>query len=372
MPVLAGSVFSIRQVQKHIIVFSSKIDPMTPLSRRDFLKLSGTVIGSLAIMPWQSFKYSYEDTPIARVATTSVSVYEQPSDTSAIVGKWFRDDIVHIYDEIIAETPSYNPVWYRVWGGYIHRARMQKVHVRINQKVEEIPETGLLGEVTVPFSQAYTNNKYYGWRKTYRLYYESVHWIKALEVGPDGTPWYRILDELDETIYFAPASHLRLLPPEEIAPITPDVPFEKKRIFVDLTNQVVIAYEFDSPVFNVSMSSGLAGLSSDSSTSTPVGDFHVNVKLPSKHMGEADLAASIDDYVLPGVPWATFFTDRGHAFHGSYWHDNYGVPMSHGCINMRPQDAKWLFRWVRPAAGYDEIDPLTLDRKGYGTLVQVR
>jgi len=131
------------------------------------------------------------------------------------------------------------------------------------------------------------------------------------------------------------------------------------------------------PVFETKISSGLSGLStSDIDTATPVGDFHIAVKMPSKHMGEANLAADIEDYVLPGVPWCNFFDNqdpiRGYAFHGAYWHDNFGVPMSHGCVNMRPGDAKWLFRWTRPVAAFEDIDPLKLDRKGYGTLVQVR
>jgi lipoprotein-anchoring transpeptidase ErfK/SrfK len=92
-------------------------------------------------------------------------------------------------------------------------------------------------------------------------------------------------------------------------------------------------------------------------------------------MGSGDLAqaADIDAYQLPGVPWTTFihFHGRpfqGHAFHGTYWHDNFGVPMSSGCINMRPDEAKWLFRWCLPAAPADQINPLTLDKKGLGTL----
>jgi hypothetical protein len=71
------------------------------------------------------------------------------------------------------------------------------------------------------------------------------------------------------------------------------------------------------------------------------------------------------------VPWCGFFTDKGHAFHGTYWHENFGITMSHGCINMSNEDAKWLFRWSRPTAGFDEIDKLTLDRKGYGTAVEI-
>lgn len=346
---------------------------MTSISRRDFLKLGALALGSLAFTSFLPEFTGYDDSDLARVCIPSVSVYKEPSDKSRIVGQWFRDEVVRIYETVIAETPAYNPVWYRVWGGYMHRARLQRVKIRYNQPLLVLPENGMLAEVTVPYSQAYIYRKWDGWKTTYRLYYSTVHWIKAIEEGPDGKPWYRILDELDETTYLAPAAHLRPIPPEEFAPITPDLPFEAKRILVNLASQTVTAYEDNRPVFETKISSGLAGVStSDISTATPVGDFRVIVKMPSKHMGEANLAASLNDYVLPGVPWTVFFTERGHAFHGAYWHDNFGVPMSRGCINMRPEDAKWIFRWTRPPAAFEDINPLTLDRKGFGTLVQIR
>lgn len=345
---------------------------MRSISRRDFLKLGTLALGSLAFTTYLPDFIRYDDSELARVAISSISVHKAPSDESAIVGQWFRDDVIRIYETITAETPAYNPIWYRVWGGYMHRARLQRVRLRYNQPLEVIPESGLLAEVTVPYAQAYIYNRWDGWKTTYRLYYESVHWIKAVEPGPDGKPWYRILNELDESTYFAPSEQFRPILPEELSPITPEVPFENKRILVNLSTQTVTAYEYELPVFEAVVSTGLAGLSTDVSTATPVGDFHVNVKLPSKHMGAADLAAGVEDYVLPGVPWATFFTELGHAFHGAYWHDNYGVPMSHGCINMRAEDARWLFRWTRPIAAFEDIHPLSLDRKGYGTLIQVR
>jgi lipoprotein-anchoring transpeptidase ErfK/SrfK len=345
---------------------------MKSISRRDFLKLGAATLGGLAFSPYLPDVAPYENVDLVRVAIPSVSVFKEPSDKSAIVGQWFRDDVVHVYKTVIATEPAYNPVWYRVWGGYMHRARLQKVKIRYNQPVSTVPENGMLVEVTVPYSQAYFYNKWDGWKTTYRLYYNSVHWVKAVEEGPDKQPWYRILDELDETTYLAPATHLRSILAEELAPISPGVAWEKKRIEVTLSTQRLVAYENDVSVFETDISSGLPYLSSsDTPTNTPVGEFNIMVKMPSKHMGEADLAASLDDYVIPGVPWTSFFTERGHAFHGTYWHDNFGVPMSHGCINMRPEEAKWIFRWTLPTSTFDEINPLTLDRKGYGTKVLI-
>jgi hypothetical protein len=345
---------------------------MKSISRRDFLKLGAAALGGLAFSPYLPNLAPYENVDLVRVTIPSVSVFKEPSDKSLIVGQWFRDDVIHVYKTVTAAEPKYNPVWYRVWGGYMHRARLQRVKVRYNQPVNTIPENGMLAEVTVPYSQAYIYNKWDGWKTTYRLYYTSVHWVKAVEEGPDKQPWYRILDELDETTYLAPATHLRSISAEEMAPISPDVAWEKKRIEVTLSTQRLVAYENDAAVFDTNISSGLAYLTtSDTPTNTPVGDFNIMVKMPSKHMGEANLAADIEDYVIPGVPWTSFFTERGHAFHGTYWHDNFGVPMSHGCINMRPEEAKWIFRWSLPLSTLDEINPLSLDRKGYGTRIRI-
>ena len=70
-------------------------------------------------------------------------------------------------------------------------------------------------------------------------------------------------------------------------------------------------------------------------------------------MGDGQLTAEIEAYELPGVPWTTFFAPNGVAFHGTYWHDNFGMTMSRGCVNMRTEEAKWLFRWIMPAVAYD-------------------
>ncbi len=70
------------------------------------------------------------------------------------------------------------------------------------------------------------------------------------------------------------------------------------------------------------------------STDTPRGEFNVQSKMPSKHMGDGNLTADLNAYELPGVPWVCFFEpENGVATHGTYWHTNYGTTMSHGCVN---------------------------------------
>ncbi len=80
---------------------------------------------------------------------------------------------------------------------------------------------------------------------------------------------------------------------------------------------------------------------------SPTGWFHTFHKRPTFHMtGGADEFSVFD---LPGVPWDSYLTDTGVAIHGTYWHNDFGHPHSHGCINMSIQDAKWIYRWTLPA-----------------------
>jgi len=343
------------------------------LSRRDFLKLGGLSLGTLAFSPSLRNFTGFDDSFLVRIATNSVSVYSRPSDKSSIISTWFRDELLHVYDEVTVDEPAHNPVWYRVWGGYVHRSHLQRVKVLLNDTLTSLElDEGLRRpvEVTVPFTEPQRTSKAYGWQKLgFRLYFGSVHLVEAIEPGPTGEMWYRVFDDLAGSYYVDPL-HVRPIPFEELAPISPDVPLEKKRIEVNLTTQTLMAYENDKQVLKTTISSGIPDgprVRGVLSTKTPQGDdFRILEKDPAKHMGNGNLFAEADDYELPGVPWTLFFTDQGHAFHGTYWHENFGVPMSHGSINMRTEEAKWLFRWALPK---HEIGAYT--NRGYGTLVQI-
>ena len=79
---------------------------------------------------------------------------------------------------------------------------------------------------------------------------------------------------------------------------------------------------------------------------TPIGQFITSYKRPTRHMAAGDIASNGFD--LPGVPWVLYITKSGISFHGTYWHNDYGRPRSHGCINLTPQASKWLYRWTMP------------------------
>jgi LysM repeat protein len=105
-----------------------------------------------------------------------------------------------------------------------------------------------------------------------------------------------------------------------------------KSIVVILRQQRVYAYENGNLVRNVLVSTGLPG------TPTVQGDFTIYLKYRAQLM-------TGDDYYLPGVPWVMYFY-QGYSFHGTYWHHNWGHPMSHGCVNMPTPEALWLYTWA--------------------------
>jgi LysM repeat protein len=103
-------------------------------------------------------------------------------------------------------------------------------------------------------------------------------------------------------------------------------------IDVDLSSQSVRAYQGNTVVRSMIVSTGIARYP------TPTGRFTIYAKYPSVTM-------SGTGYYLPGVPHTMYFY-RGYALHGTYWHNNFGRPMSHGCINLTRADAAWLYSWA--------------------------
>lgn len=105
-----------------------------------------------------------------------------------------------------------------------------------------------------------------------------------------------------------------------------------KQIIVNLSDQRIYAYENGVLMRAVTVSTGLPG------TPTVTGDYRVYWKLNSQTM-------SGPGYYLPGVPWVMYFY-QGYAIHGTYWHNNFGQPMSHGCVNLPTPEAQWFFNWA--------------------------
>lgn len=119
-------------------------------------------------------------------------------------------------------------------------------------------------------------------------------------------------------------------------------PEAEKRIYVDLSTQTLSAYQGDSLFMRALVSTGKWGR-------TPTGEFTVWSKFRATRMSGG---SGNDYYDLPNVPYTMFFSgsgvaaSRGFALHGAYWHNNFGHPMSHGCVNLRTVDAQKLFNWI--------------------------
>lgn len=121
-----------------------------------------------------------------------------------------------------------------------------------------------------------------------------------------------------------------------LSPVTD--PDENKWIHVDLSEQLVVAYQDGAPIRGFVISSGLPG------TPTVTGEFRIRTKVSEQTMFGG---VGANYYNLPGVKWVQYFYED-YSFHGTYWHSNFGNPMSHGCVNMTDADAKWLFDWAGP------------------------
>jgi lipoprotein-anchoring transpeptidase ErfK/SrfK len=114
----------------------------------------------------------------------------------------------------------------------------------------------------------------------------------------------------------------------------------EKWIDVDLSEQTLTAYQGDTVVKSFLISSGLP------THPTVTGTFHIWAKVASQTMTGGSRAAG-DYYNLPNVQWVQYFFED-YSIHGTYWHNNFGHPMSHGCVNMQTEDAQWLFDWADP------------------------
>ena len=138
-------------------------------------------------------------------------------------------------------------------------------------------------------------------------------------------------------------THLPTATPSSAIPTAPPLPptatlapssiqSNVRWIDVDLTHQRLTAYEGQKVVRTTLVSTGLPR------TPTPTGRYHIQIKLRYDDM-------SGPTYYLRNVPYTMYF-HGGYGLHGTYWHNNFGHPMSHGCVNLPTPEAEWLFNWA--------------------------
>ena len=154
--------------------------------------------------------------------------------------------------------------------------------------------------------------------------------------------------------------HPRLAPPPE------GVAESERWIDVHVGSQTLVVYEGTRPTFATLVSTGRPGRGS----ATPTGTFRIWVKLAEDTMDDLERTDLESNYAIEAVPWVQYFQE-GVALHASFWHDDFGRPRSHGCVNLSPRDARRVFQSTSPALppGWDAI--LTTSSQP-GTVVRVR
>jgi hypothetical protein len=135
---------------------------------------------------------------------------------------------------------------------------------------------------------------------------------------------------------------------------------------VDVGTQTMVVYEGDRPVYATLVSTGRR----ERDHATPLGEFRIWVKVGETTMDDIGNEDAAEDYSVEAVPWVQYF-DGSIAFHAAYWHRRFGNRMSHGCVNLSPKDARWLYGFTSPTVpdGWVAVHPTDNER---GTFVRVR
>ncbi len=168
----------------------------------------------------------------------------------------------------------------------------------------------------------------------FRIFGTQVDKVKDID-----TVFYEV-DEAGEKLVLS----WSIVPIMKAATRPPEVPEGGKWIHVDIGDQTLTAYEGERPVFLTLISSG--NEEKDPEYATPRGTF----QMQSKHVSATMDNLAMDDgaYSIEDVPWTMYF-HSSYALHGAFWHSVFGHQRSHGCVNMTPKDAHWIFQWSDPA-----------------------
>jgi len=342
------------------------------ISRRDFLKKS-----ALTAFSWPLTSVDHTSRILSSISTKGSSgilgrilfngtpAYDRPDDRSKSSSTYKFNDVVTLSQPIKGySNSSRNDIWYGIEDdSYIQSQNIQLVKNLLNEPREDINSSGRLAEITVPFSKAWPkDNQNSLFHQIF--FYGSTHWVYGLGKDVDDILYYLVREDRWGESFYVDASHMRIIEDEELLPLSPDLDPERKTILVDTKNQVLFAYEDNTPVMVSAISSGTFSEKLD--LTTPVGKYSINYKRPTRHMVHSD-KVGINDSELYGVPWVTYFTDTGIAFHGTYWHNDYSQPRSHGCVNLPIHAALWIYRWTYPM-----VPPRAKKHVSrYGTLVEV-
>lgn len=210
--------------------------------------------------------------------------------------------------------------------------------------------------VTADFAHVYDAP---GGRRSRRL--ERLSALDVLERRTRGKDeWLRIADH--EWVRRGDVAEPSLAPPPaEARP-------SERWLDVELKSQVLTAYVGEKPVFATLVSTGRGREGSE--LATPKGVHRIWVKLRTSDMDNLEDVEAVENYAIQAVPWVMYFK-RGYGLHGTFWHRAFGRVRSHGCVNLSPRDAEWLFHWTSPRLpkGWSAVFPTVYEP---GTLIRVR
>lgn len=364
---------------------STGLRSMHIINRRSFLKYGVYGIGALYLRPWSYWADQLADFPqaegLGRIVVGQVDVRLRPSADSPSVAKLYEDNIIVWQREVLGAAPglALSHKWVETPQGYIYSPSVQPCFNQPNQPVNELPMSslgrGMWVEVTVPYVDLIFDNPpaRSPWLQDSthpRLFYSQIMWVDDMRVDVNGGTQYRINEKYGSygDIFWADAEAFRQLTDEELAPIRPGVP--DKRVVVDISHQTLSCYEGSDEVYFCRISSGAkfdyTGEIVDE-WATPVGSYVIWRKLLSIHMAGGTVSGGYD---LPGIAWSMLFKGDGVAIHSTFWHNDFGTPRSHGCVNAAPDDAKWIFRWTEPSVLTDPGD-ITIQQMGMSTIIDV-
>ncbi|HCK67057.1 MAG TPA: hypothetical protein DHW49_12405 [Anaerolineae bacterium] len=352
------------------------------ISRRDFLKLSGLGLSALAFKPYLLPNYEYFATPkrlpqfpaseiIGRVTDPDIDLRSRPTNDPNLntsIGKLAADTLVEWGREVVGNVIGglTNQKYVETPQGYIYGSVLQRTKNIPNTPLTELPNgQGFFAEVTVPFIDlAHEGVVASPWLQDHivfnfppRLYYGQVVWIDQIRTV-NGFPEYRWNEDANGRGYgygggygeyfWGDGAGFKVLTDDDVSMISPDVDPAEKTISLDLDYQTLSCYESGREVFFCKVSSGksfdpVTGEIVDT-YATPAGTLLTHWKIISKNMTAGNESAG---YSTPAVPWCTFI-QGGVAIHGAHWHNAFGEKRSHGCVNVTPEDAKWIFRWTSP------------------------
>ena len=358
------------------------------LTRRGFLKLAVAGLGVLSLRGLNQIN-SLQDFPqhdrLGR-AFAKVEVKAKPDYNAQTVSVLYDDAVVPWIKEVVGSHPyRYKQRFVETENGYIWASDLQPVRNQPNTPQMNLPMTslgtGMWVEVSVPYVDIILENKPVspGFKnKTeasipLRLYYSQILWVDKVRKDDSGTIWYRVNERFGYgDLMWADARAFRPMSVDEMTPISPDVADKRIEINVEEKYQALSCYEGDSEVYFCRISAGKKfdpdGKPLESS-STPSGTHTIWRKQVSTHMSGGTTGGGYD---LPGIGWTALFSGDGVAVHSTFWHNNFGGElMSHGCVNARPEDAKWIFRWSNPPVQYDPGDLYSKDADVPPTKVSV-